>query len=310
MGFLEAGREMVDSVDGAQVVVTGTGIPSIDPKRAGSGVLIRHGDISLHFDAGRNTATRVVEAGVDVADLDAIFLTHYHSDHVIGLDDFLLSRWLEDDLDEAEPLVIVAPNGSTVRFCERLIELWDHDLEVRADHNGRSPDPRVDIVGFDTPSEPVEVWSKGDVRVLANGVRHEPVVGAVGYRIETPDGVVVISGDTAVCDEVAALAAGADVVIYEALRTGEILAMPEELHFIVDYHADTRAIGAQMEQLNVPKLLLTHLIPAPNSPEEEEGFIDDVRSGGFRGEVHVCRDLDAIQLGSAVVRNLASDKEA
>ena len=296
MGFLEAGRETLDSVDGTQVVVTGTGIPSIDPKRAGSGVLVRHGDIALHFDAGRNTATRVVEAGVDVADLDAIFLTHYHSDHVIGLDDFLLSRWLEDDLDEAEPSVIVAPNGSTVRFCERLIELWDDDLDVRAGHNGRSPDPKVRIVGFDTPSQPVEVWSKGDVRVLANGVRHEPVVGAVGYRVETPDGVVVISGDTVVCDEVAALAVGADVVVYEAIRKSAILALPEELHFITEYHADTPEIGAQMEALNVPTLLLTHLIPAPGSPQEEQRFIDDVREGGYTGNIMVCSDLDSVLL--------------
>lgn len=296
MGFLESGRETREPIEGTEVVVTGTGIPSIDPNRAGAGVLLRHGDISLHFDAGRSTATRVVEAGTDVADLDALFLTHYHSDHVIGLDDFLLSRWLEDDLDMCEQLEIVAPNGSTVRFCQRLLKLWDHDLAVRAAHNGRSADPKVSIVGFDTPSEPIEVWRKGDVRVLANGVRHEPVVGAVGYRVETPDGVVVISGDTVVCPEVGALADGADVVVYEAIRTREILALPTELHFITDYHADTVEIGAQMEELGVPKLLLTHLIPAPSSAGEEQGFIDDVRAGGYTGEVVVCNDLDSVQL--------------
>lgn len=296
MGFLEAGRAVGRAAETTEVVVTGTGIPSIDPNRAGAGVLVRHGDIALHVDAGRATAARVVEAGTDIAALDALFLTHYHSDHVLGLADFVLTRWVEDDLGVTDPLVIVAPKGPTTRFCERLLNLWDDDLEVRSEHNGRSPDPRVDIRGFDTPTELVEVWSKGGVRVLAGPVRHEPVVGAVGYRIETPDGVIAISGDTTVCPEVAALAAGADVVVYEALRTREILALPQELHFITDYHADTREIGAQMESLGVPQLLLTHLIPSPTTDEDKQGFIDDVREGGYTGHVIVCDDLDGVQL--------------
>ena len=247
MGFLEAGRTAAAFVDGTEIVVTGTGIPSINPDRAGSGLLVSHGDIRLHFDAGRNTATRVIESGADVA-------------------------------------------------------LWDHDLGVRADHNGRSPDPKVKILGFDAPTEPIEVWSKGDVRVLANRVRHAPVEDAVGYRVETPDGAVAISGDTIVCPEVAALADGADVVVYEAIRTREILELPAELHFITEYHADTVEIGAQMQSLGVPKLMLTHLIPAPSPGEEEQGFIDDVRAGGYTGEVVVCRDLDRVYLKEQVSR--------
>ena len=219
MGVLEAGRATGHVAEHTEVVITGTGIPSLDPARAGTGVLIRHGEIALHFDAGRGTAIRVVEAGTDIAEIDAMFLTHYHSDHVIGLPDFVLSRWVEDDHDVGERMAIVAPNGSTIRSCERMLELWDDDLDVRANHNGRSADPRIDLIGFDTPDGLVEVWSKGEVRVLAGPVRHEPVVGAVGYRVETPDGVVAISGDTIVCPEVAALAKGADVIVYEAIRS-------------------------------------------------------------------------------------------
>ncbi len=292
MGILESGRESGYVAESTEVIVTGTGIPSLDPKRAGAGVLVRHGEIALHFDAGRATATRVVETGTDIGDLDAVFLTHYHSDHVIGLHDFVISRWAEDDLDLNDRLQIVAPNGATLRFCQRMLDLWGDDLEVRAEHNGRSSDPKVELIGFDTPTGLVEVWAKGDVRVVAGPVRHEPVVGAVGFRIETPDGVVAISGDTTVCPEVAALAEGADVVVYEALRRKQLLDLPEELHFIADYHADTVEIGAQMAALKIPTVMLTHLIPPPSTEAESAEFESDLRSGGYTGTVIVCNDLD------------------
>ncbi len=298
MGVLEAGRQTDNFAEKTEVIITGTGIPTLDANRAGAGVLIRHRDIAVHFDAGRGTAMRVIEAGTDIADLDAVFLTHYHSDHVIGLHDFFVSRWIEDDLDLNRSLQMVAPNGATMRYCQRMVELWDDDLAVRAAHNSRSADPKVELIGFDTPTELVEVWAKSEVRVLAGPVRHEPVIGAVGYRVETPDGVVVISGDTTVCPEVAALAEGADVVVYEAMRTAEILKMPPEIRFIADYHADTKQIGQQMAALAIPTLMLTHLIPPPSSPEEAEAFATDVRSGGYTGSLLVCNDLDRVTLGS------------
>jgi len=132
--------------------------------------------------------------------------------------------------------------------------------------------------------------------VLAGRVRHEPVRPAVGYRVETPDGVVVVSGDTVVCDEVADLAAGTDVLVYEAMRFSEVRALSEERRFILDYHADTVAIGRQAEDLGVSRLVLTHLIPPPRSEADEQAFEDDVRSGGYTGDVVVARDLTAVTL--------------
>jgi ribonuclease Z len=136
---------------------------------------------------------------------------------------------------------------------------------------------------------------------LAGPVRHEPVEGAVGYRVETPDGVVAISGDTLVCDEVAELSRGADVVVYEATRFEQVLNFPPELHFIVDYHADTKLIGEQMEALGIPTVMLTHLIPPPSTAEEKQGFEDDVREGRYTGRVIVCDDLDGVTLDGAAL---------
>ncbi len=298
MGFLEADRDLTEVGDGTEVVITGTGVPSINPQRAGAGVLIRCGDLVLHFDAGRATAARVVETGVDIADINALFITHHHSDHVIGLHDFLIGRWVEDDLGTTPQLDIVAPNGPSTRYCEKTFELWADDLEVRAVHNGRQADINARLLGFDVTDGVTEVWTSGDVRVLAGPVRHEPVPKAVGYRVETPHGVIAISGDTRVCPEVEALAAGADVVVYEAMRTQKILDYPAELHFIGDYHADTFQVGQQMAEMAIPTLLLTHLLPTPTTEAEQQAFVDDVRAGGYTGDVIACDDLDGVRLGS------------
>ena len=133
---------------------------------------------------------------------------------------------------------------------------------------------------------------------LAGEVRHEPVQPAVGFRIETPEGVVAISGDTLVCDEVADLAAGVDVLVYEAMRFATIQQLPPQRRFILDYHADTTLIGAQAEALEIPRLVLTHLIPPPRNEADEGLFVDDIRAGGYTGEVIVARDLTAVSLDS------------
>lgn len=283
-----------------KVTITGTGMPLVQAHRAGPGVLVQVGDIAMQFDAGRNTSSRIVGAGVGILDLDAVFLTHYHSDHVVGLQDLVLTYWVLDFADRADGFDIVGPNGHTMEFVDRMLDVWDNDLSVRAEHHGggRSTIPRATHRGFDVPDEPVEVWSKGDVRVLAGQVRHEPVVGAVGYRIESPDGVVVITGDTTVCPEVAALSAGADVVVYEAMRFQTYMNdLPPEAQYISEYHADTRLIGAQMSELDVPTVMLTHLIPPPDTPSAKEGFADDLRSHGYEGQIMVCDDLDSYTLG-------------
>ena len=280
------------------VTTTGTGTPIPNPDRAGPGTHVQCGDIRLQFDVGRMTLNRLVKMGTSIADLSAIFLTHYHSDHVVGLTDLMLTHWIMDWADEWAPLPIVAPNGHTTEFIDRMFSIWDHDLAVRALHNGRVAEPKVTTVGFDVPEHPVEVWSQGDVRVLAGQVRHEPVEGAVGYRVETPDGVVVISGDTLVCDEMAELSAGADVVVYEAMRFDKMMERPPHMRYIMDYHADTRMIGAQAQELGIPTVMLTHLIPAPLTDSDRQLFVDDLRDGGYTGEVIVCDDLTSVELNS------------
>ncbi|HEY5651081.1 MAG TPA: MBL fold metallo-hydrolase [Acidimicrobiia bacterium] len=279
------------------VVITGTGCPVPAANRAGPGVLIRTPTFALQFDAGRSTVQRLAGAGLWPTRLDAVFLTHHHSDHVVGLADLVLTRWVMDRNDETTPLPIVAPLGAASRFAAQVLEGFGDDIAVRRAHSGRSTAPAVDVVPFTPPVTPTEVWSSADVRVFAAAVRHEPVEGAVGYRVETSDGVVAISGDTRVCDEVAALADGADVLIYEAMRFEPIAELPANRRFVLDYHADTRLIGAQARELGVETLVLTHLLPVPETEADQDAFARDIRDAGYEGRVIVANDLDSVVIG-------------
>lgn len=279
------------------VTITGTGTPIPDGNRAGPGALVRCGDLTLQFDAGRSTVQRLAGAGVWVPDLTALFITHHHSDHLTGLADVVLTHWVMDRADRGLPLPIIAPAGPASAFVSTVLDGWEADIEVRRDHSGRTSSPQIDLIAFDVPDAPSEVWRSGDVVVSAGQVRHEPCPNSVGYRVDTPDGSVAITGDTRVCDEVARLAEGVDVLVYEAMRFSTFDTLPEKRRFVTDYHADTRLIGEQAAALGVPTLILTHLIPAPSTDADTQAFVDDIRSGGFEGELIVADDLHTSTVG-------------
>lgn len=282
-----------------RVTLTGTGVPHVSPGRAGPGVLVRHGDTALQFDAGRSTVLRIVEAGSACHQLDAVFLTHVHSDHVIDLADLVMTRWLEGTLHPAGPLPIVAVEGLATRFASAMLEPYADDIAVRVQHV-QPAGPHVLIHGFELPTAATEVWRSeaGDVRVEAVAVHHEPVHEAVGYRVTTSDGVVVISGDTRVCDEMREFARDADVLVHEACRATSLAPFIAGTPFehIFDYHADTVQLGRLADEADVRHLVLTHLIPVPTTAEEEAGFIDDIRTGGYDGPLTVGHDLDTIEV--------------
>ncbi len=269
-----------------RVVLTGTGVPVPDPDRAGAGTLVELDGVLLQVDAGRGTVQRLTAAMAPVQTLDVVLLTHHHSDHLTGLADLVLTRWLGG----AARTTIVAPAGPTARFAEGVLDQWADDVAVRIEHAGHDGSPTVDVRSFDAGDVAVEVWRSGDVVVSAIAVHHEPVLPAVAYRIDGPSGSVVVSGDTTVCAEVEALAAGVDVLVHEV----RLRAFAEQMagtHYepIAAYHADAVDLGAMAERAGVRRLVLTHYIPIP--VDGHDAFVDEVRSGGYTGELLAGDDL-------------------
>ena len=116
----------------------------------------------------------------------------------------------------------------------------------------------------------------------------------------TPTGVVVISGDTRVCDEVEALSTGADVLVHEACRTTPLrdAIAGTQFEHIFSYHADTVPLGGLAERAGVGHLVLTHLIPPPTDDAAAGAFEADVRDGGYTGRVSVGTDLLRVEVES------------
>ena len=283
------------------VTLTGTGVTHAAPGRAGAGVLVRYKDIALQFDAGRATVLRLSEVGVTPTTLTAVFVTHYHSDHVVDLADVVLTRWIQENMTKAGPMPIVTPTGSALRFVERMLDAYDDDIHIRQEHTS-NVDLRMSVTAFTPSFDAQEVWRSvdGDVVVDAVAVHHEPVMDAVAYRVTTPDGSVVISGDTRVCDEVFTLAQNADVLVHEVCRTRALTAGAVGTPFekIFDYHSDSVTLGEFAQRYNTKHLVLTHLIPSPRNAEDVAKFEGDVRKGGYTGKVTVGHDLLTISVGN------------
>lgn len=281
------------------VTLTGTGVPHPSAGRAGAGVLVSCGEVHLQFDAGRGTVLRLADAGLSPADLTAQFVTHYHSDHVVDLVDVVITRWVMRQLHPSGPLDIVIPDGPTRRFVERMLDPYDDDILIRREHVGADP-IEMNVMPFEATSSPAHVWSSvdGSITVDAVAVHHEPVEDAVAFRVNTPDGSVVISGDTRVCDEVFELARGADVLVHEVCRRSSMASAIQGTAFekIFDYHADSEVLGQFAEQYGIPHVLLTHLIPQPITDKQIAAFETDLRRGGYSGKVTVGADLLSLSI--------------
>ena len=273
------------------VTITGSGTPIVVPGQAGPGVLVQSGDVAIQIDVGRGTTMRLADIGLPLTDLTAVCITHHHSDHLVGLADLLMSRWIDGGADQ---LPVVAPTGEATNIARRVLEPWTAEMAMRRDHRQYPGEPTAEVLGFDPSDLPTEVFEAGGVRVLASSVEHEPVLPAVGYRIETADGVVAISGDTRVCDALANLARGAAVFVCEAFRLEGTEGLISDAQALSAYHADSEAIGRLAAEAEVDTLILTHLIPPVRSPNDKLAFEADARSGGFEGQVVVASDLDHV----------------
>ena len=280
------------------IIITGTGTPRPTAGVAGPGVLVRHGTTLLQFDVGRNTVGRLVDGGIEPHDVGTVFVTHHHSDHLVGLVDLVMTRWIMHHNDH-RPLTVVPPRGPSLSYVESMLDPWADDLTIRMEHLGRNDRPDPVIHPFEAPTMPTEIWAQGEVRVLAVTVHHEPVTPSVAFRVETPDGAVVISGDTRVCDEVGELSRGAQVVVHEVIRTDFLRPFfgdAQHLETIADYHADSVALGAMAKRFEIPHLVLTHLIPCPTTDAQRESYVDDLSRGGYTGQVTVASDLTTITI--------------
>lgn len=304
-----ASNPLKDLPDGLHIAVCGAGSPMPDEKRGGPCTLIIAGQQLFVFDAGNASARNINKMGFNPGLIDGIFLTHFHSDHIDGMGELLLQRWVSNS--NSQPVKVYGPEGVDT-VVNGFMQAYSLDQGYRVAHHGEAIVPRsgfgAQAVRFNTqPFETSLVFEAQDTQIHAFSVAHAPIHPAVGYKISYKGRSIVISGDTAPSVHVAKAAAGADVLIHEAmsmelmqlLQEGAKTAKRDKLEQIMkditDYHTSPVQAAEIAQQAQVSFLLLHHIAPPLPLPGLVEVFLKGTKDA-FKGKIQVAKDGDFLSL--------------
>jgi ribonuclease Z len=290
------------------VTLLGTGVPVPAPDRFGNSTLVEAGDQKLLIDAGRGAAIRLFQLKVPLGRLDALFLTHYHSDHTSGIPDVWLTGWLESFFGTRRtPLRVIGPTGAK-RLMSKLAEAYDADIQIRL------ADEKLPPEGIATAVEEFNsdgvVFEKNGVKVIAFEVDHGDLIKpAFGYRIEYGGRSAVISSDTRYNANVIKYGMGADLLVHEVAAARPELAGEAYMQRILGHHITPRDAGRVFAQTKPKLAAYTHLallgsdkIPPPTLDE----LVAETRQT-YDGPLEVGEDLMAFDIADKItVRRFTS----
>ena len=278
---------------------TGTPIPSID--RFGPSTLIEAGDQKLLIDAGRGATIRLHQLNIPIGRLDALLLTHFHSDHISGVPDVWLTGWLESYFGSRhKPFRVIGPRG-TKRLIAKLEEAYADDIRIRMADEKLPPD------GIATVVEEYErdgvVYEKDGLKVIAFEVDHGDVIKpAYGYRVEYAGRVAVISGDTRYNENVIKYGAGADLLVHEVAAARPELMTEAYIQRIIAHHVRPREAGRVFAQAKPKLAAYTHLVMLASeqvAPPTLDDILAETRET-YGGPLEIGEDLMCFDIGEIV----------
>ena len=231
--------------------------------------------------------------------IDALFLTHYHSDHTLGIPDLWLTGWL--GMSRKEPFRLIGPVGAK-SLMANLESAYALDIKIRLEDEKLPPE------GIATVVEEFEkdgvVYDRDGVKVIAFTVDHGAAIKpAVGYRIEYKGRAVVISGDTRYNQNVIKYSTGVDLLIHEVCVARPELLSNAYMKRVIDHHTSPREAG-QVFSLAKPKLAVySHLVFLGND-KVPRATVDDIVAGTretYDGPLQVGADLMSFEIGDTVI---------
>ena len=277
-----------------KVTLLGTGCPPPVMNRFGPSTLVEAGGQKFLFDAGRGALQRLTQIRVRWQDVHGVFLTHLHSDHVVGFPDLWLTGWLVRPGRDV-PLHVWGPRG-TRRMMSHLEQAYEYDIRIRLYDDRASPDGVV-LLAEDI-SEGV-VYEKGGVKITAFDVDHKPIKPAFGYRIDHAGRSVLLSGDTRFSENLIKFARGVDLLVHEVVAPETIRragAPPERAKAVIDHHVTPEQAGEVFSRVK-PRLAVYSHIVLPSATEQD--LVPQTRTT-YSGPLEVGEDLMVIEVGEKI----------
>lgn len=275
--------------DGLHVALCGAGGPLPAPNASGPCVAVIAGDRLFVVDAGTDGLRNLGRMGLQAGAIEALFLTHFHSDHIDGLGEMATIRWVS--AANTKPLPIHGPRG-VQPVVDGFNSVYAMDKTYRYEHHGDivAPLSGSGMVAkeFATPEfgKLQVLYNEPDLKIEALQVEHAPVNPAVGYRFTYKGRSVLITGDTKASDNVLTFSKGIDLLVHEALAPNLVMMMSaaakktgnkvlEKVTIdILDYHASPKQAAQIAKQAGVGHLLYYHIVPPLVLPGQESLFLD------------------------------------
>ena len=274
--------------DSLSALVCGSASPLGATDRAQTCIMVRAGDEIYIVDIGDGANRNLGRWRIPMNKVQAVLLTHLHSDHISDLADLHLATWIPNRKSQ---LKVYGPQG--VEFVTRgFEEAYQSDYFFRNEHHGDEVAP-LHSVGFEPitidSNEPV-IIEKDGLKVTAFEVPHDPVKPALAFRFDYKGRSIVISGDTIYSENLISYSKDADVLFHEALsmnivsmmegftkRSGNDL-ISKILFDVQDYHTDPVDAAKAANEAGVKHLIFYHLAPAPAIWLVEDMFVRGVNS--------------------------------
>ncbi|HVC19760.1 MAG TPA: MBL fold metallo-hydrolase [Vicinamibacterales bacterium] len=281
--------------DRTRLVLLGTGTPNADPRHWGPAVAVVVNGESYLVDAGVGIVRQAAAAAgngipaLQPARLRRLFVTHLHSDHTLGLPDLMLSPWV---LERPVPLDVYGPAGLAA-MTRRIEEAWRDDIHNRL--NGLEPQSTRNYRAITHAIEAGRIYEDANVRIDAIPVRHESWPEAYGFRFQTADRTIVISGDTTPVDAIVEAARGCDLLLHEVYSAARLLTRPPAWQ---TYHRASHTSTVELAELAgraQPALLVLYHQLYWGATDAD--LVQEIHDAGYTGPVVSGQDLDVYTRG-------------
>jgi len=286
-----------------KVTLLGTGAPVPSMERFGPSILVEAGGQKLLFDCGRGAAQRLWQLKIPLGKINALFLTHLHSDHIVGIPDVWLTGWIPAVYGRRElPLQVLGPTG-TKDMMDNLVKAFSWDITTRAKEKNKA-DSGALVIAKDI-REGV-IWENKEIKITPFTVRHSDFIdSALGYKIEYAGRTLILSGDTRYSENLIRYAKGADVIIHEVAAANEQTMQTSPLvNQILGFHTSPEEAGKVFEQTKPKLAVYSHIVLLTAEPSIPPPTMNEVilrTKKTYSGAVEAGEDLLGIEIGDKVI---------